>query len=140
MSGIVIHGMELPDPDHICLVEVDSNGDVFAAYDGGRTKLEQYKAVPVPAHGCVIDADAFVKRMNALLPRTECYRCPVRESAVFCSTFRSCGDAWLAWIKYGAGDANDVPAVIPAKLESQVESSTGCQNRQPQHRTGGKNE
>ena len=53
--GVYINGMELPDKNHLVLVEIDSNGDVFAAYDGGRTKLVQYKAVPVPPHGDLID-------------------------------------------------------------------------------------
>lgn len=64
MSSVLICGMELPDHDHICLVEVDSDGNVFAAYDGGRTKLEQYKAVPVPPHGRLIDADALIKQVK----------------------------------------------------------------------------
>lgn len=55
--GIYIKGMEMPNPGHIVLVEIDENGDVFAAYDGGRTKLTQHKAVSVPPHGRLIDAD-----------------------------------------------------------------------------------
>ena len=53
--GIYISGMEMPKPGQIILVEIDENGDVFAAYDGGRTKLTQHKAVPVPEHGDLID-------------------------------------------------------------------------------------
>jgi len=55
MSDILIRGMEMPDKDHLVLVEIDNNGEVFAAYDGGRTKLAQYKAIPVPPHGNLID-------------------------------------------------------------------------------------
>lgn len=58
MSDILICGMELPDKDHLVLVEIDNNGDVFAAYDGGRTKLAQYKAIAVSPHGRLIDTDA----------------------------------------------------------------------------------
>lgn len=53
--GIYLPNMEMPNPGHIVLVEIDENGDVFAAYDGGRTKLTQHKAVPVPDHGDLID-------------------------------------------------------------------------------------
>lgn len=53
--SILINGMGLPNPGQIILVEIDENGDVFAAYDGGRTKLAEYKAVTVPPHGELID-------------------------------------------------------------------------------------
>ena len=56
--SVYISGMELPKPGQIVLVEIDENGDVFAAYDGGRTKLADYKAVPVPPHGRLGDLDA----------------------------------------------------------------------------------
>ena len=61
MSDVLIRGMEMPKPGQIVLVEIDENGDVFAAYDGGRTKLVQYKAVPVPPHGDLIDRDLFIE-------------------------------------------------------------------------------
>lgn len=57
--GVYIKGMEMPKPGQIVLVEIDENGDVFAAYDGGRTKLTQHKAVSVPPHERLIDADAL---------------------------------------------------------------------------------
>lgn len=58
--GILIKNMNLPDKDHLILVEIDSNGDVFAAYDSGRTKLTQYKARLVPEpHGDLIDRDTI---------------------------------------------------------------------------------
>ena len=63
--GIYIPGMELPDKDHLVLVEIDSNGDIFAAYDGGRTKLTQHKAVPVPPHGKLGDLDELVAAYDA---------------------------------------------------------------------------
>lgn len=49
----------MPKAGQIVLVEIDENGDVFAAYDGGRTKLTQHKAIPVPDHGDLIDRDAL---------------------------------------------------------------------------------
>lgn len=59
--AVLIKGMEMPDKNHLVLVEIDSNGDVFAAYDGGRTKLVQYKAVPVPPHGRLIAEDDAIE-------------------------------------------------------------------------------
>lgn len=58
--SIYIKGMKMPKAGQIVLVEIDENGDVFAAYDGGRTKLTQHKAVPVPPHGRLIDTDAVI--------------------------------------------------------------------------------
>lgn len=63
MSDILIRGMEMPDKDHLVLVEIDNNGEVFAAYDGGRTKLAQYKAIPVPPHGDLIDRNVLYHNM-----------------------------------------------------------------------------
>ena len=57
--GIYIKGMKLPKPGQIVLVEIDENGDVSAAYDGGRTKLADYKAIHIPSHGGLIDVDAL---------------------------------------------------------------------------------
>lgn len=56
--SVLIKGIEMPKPGQIVLVEIDENGDVFAAYDGGRTKLAQYKAIPIPPHGDLIDSEA----------------------------------------------------------------------------------
>ena len=57
--SILIKNMKLPDKDHFILVKIDSNGNVFAAYDSGRTKLTQYQAIIVPTpHGRLIDTDA----------------------------------------------------------------------------------
>lgn len=49
----------MPNPGQIVLVEIDENGNVFAAYDGGRTKLAQYTAIPVQSHGRLGDLDAL---------------------------------------------------------------------------------
>lgn len=57
--SILIKGIDMPKPGQIVLFEINENGDVFAAYDGGRTKLAQYKAIHVPPHGDLIDRDAY---------------------------------------------------------------------------------
>lgn len=62
--GVYIKNMEMPKTGQIVLVEIDENGDVFAAYDGGRTKLTQHKAVPVPPHGRLGDLDALAQQIE----------------------------------------------------------------------------
>lgn len=64
--GIYISRMEMPNPGQIVLVEIDENGNVFAAYDGGRTKLAQYTAIPVPPHGRLGDLDKLVEKINGI--------------------------------------------------------------------------
>lgn len=61
--SLLIQGMEMPKPGQTVLAEIDENGDVFATYDGGRTKLSQYQAVPIPPHGRLGDLNELFKRM-----------------------------------------------------------------------------
>ena len=63
--SVLIKGMEMPKPGCIILVEIDENGNVFATYDGGCTKLVQYKAVPVPPHGNLIEKHDVFKLISA---------------------------------------------------------------------------
>ena len=62
MAGIYIPGMELPDKNHVVLLELNYDGKAFAAYDGGRTRLAEFDAIPVPDHGRLIDADALIEQ------------------------------------------------------------------------------
>lgn len=53
MSGIYIHGMEMPNK---------KNGAVLIIYPDGKCAFEDgktYQAVPVPPHGDLIDRDAL---------------------------------------------------------------------------------
>ena len=57
--GVYIAGMGLPDPNHTVLVEINPDGSVFAAYDGGRTRLIECSALYVPPHGRLGDLDVL---------------------------------------------------------------------------------
>ena len=52
--GIYIKGMEMPTSPVLFCVHPD--GKVFADLEGG---WREYKAIPVPPHGRLIDADAL---------------------------------------------------------------------------------
>ena len=52
MAGIYIPNMSLPDKEHRVLLELDCDGNAFAAYDGGVTKMVEHKAHFVP-HSCI---------------------------------------------------------------------------------------
>lgn len=57
--SILIKGMEMPTSPVLFCVHPD--GKVFADLDGG---WREYKAVPVPPHGRLIDADALISRVT----------------------------------------------------------------------------
>ena len=62
MSGIYIHGMEMPHNGEIVLVYPDGNAALFARMDVNILDfaLKNRKAIPVPDHGRLIDADAVI--------------------------------------------------------------------------------
>ena len=55
MADILIRGMELPKNEPL-LVKINPDGSVSTTAKNGYKK---YKAVPVPPHGRLIDADAL---------------------------------------------------------------------------------
>ena len=57
--GVYISGMDLPNRNSTVLVEINSDGSVYAAYDGGRTRLSEYSAIYVPPHGRLGDLDVL---------------------------------------------------------------------------------
>lgn len=57
--NILIKGMEMPTS--LVLFCVHPDGRVFADLEGG---WREYKAVPVPPHGRLIDADALISRVT----------------------------------------------------------------------------
>ena len=61
MSGVYIRGMQMPEKPILFCIHPD--GKVFSDKEGG---WEEYRAVPVPDHGDLIDR-------NALVPDTSFY-------------------------------------------------------------------
>lgn len=58
MSGIYIPGMEMPQKDEVITIFPD--GTAHLHHLGLRLNISQSKAVPVPEHGRLIDADAVM--------------------------------------------------------------------------------
>lgn len=56
--GIYIKGMEMPTEDKEIIVRISSDGTVMTEY---ASPIPWAKAVPVPEHGRLIDADALTK-------------------------------------------------------------------------------
>ena len=77
MSGIYIHGIEIPNK---------KNGDVLIIYPDGKCAFEDgktFQAVPVPPHGDLIDRDAYEKLLRGLGSRD--YR---REKGTICDAIK----------------------------------------------------
>lgn len=60
MGDLLIRGMELPK-DEPLLVKINPDGSVSTTAKNGYKK---YKAVPVPLHGRLIDADALKEKRH----------------------------------------------------------------------------
>lgn len=64
MSGIYIHGMEMPTEGSVFVI--DSAGQVWSNEwpTRGYTRLDGVTAVPIPPHGRLIDADALAQQIE----------------------------------------------------------------------------
>ena len=67
---ILIKGMKLPKKGQYLHILIDENGDMSyerACYDSPRIgfKLHKYKAVALPEHGDLKDANAMLRWLNA---------------------------------------------------------------------------
>lgn len=58
--SILIPGMEMPEND-VLELRIYPNGNVYKIIGGYHTYYQPNKAVPVPPHGRLIDADAIEK-------------------------------------------------------------------------------
>ena len=58
--GVLIEGMEMPLPGTFNIVCIYSDGQVhMPSWGKGMTQTNGVKAIPVPPHGRLIDADAL---------------------------------------------------------------------------------
>lgn len=58
MSGIYIHGMEMPKRGHTVTITIVGSGETYVEYYDCKPHVEEtieYKAIPVPPHGDLID-------------------------------------------------------------------------------------
>ena len=60
--GVYIKGMEMPRKGQMLVIFPD--GTSYVCFNGMRERLAQTEAVPVPPHGRLIDADAFLALIN----------------------------------------------------------------------------
>lgn len=93
MSGIYIPGMEMPKKDEV--ISIYSDGTAYRRSLALRLPISKSKALPVPEHGRLIDADELNKKPK------KCFR--VQDGAFPKSE-------WFI----RASDLFDAPAIIPA--------------------------
>lgn len=65
MSGVYIKGMKMPTKENVVIL-INPQGGVWMIGDmpNEDTHLAKAKAVPVPPHGRLIDADALIKSLS----------------------------------------------------------------------------
>ena len=69
--AVLIKGMEMPLPGTFNIIYIYSDGQVHMPSLGkGMTPTNGVKAIPIPPHGRLIDADEFLKRAIG----TKCFR------------------------------------------------------------------
>ena len=67
MSGIYIKGMEMPKRGHTVTITIVGSGETYVEYYDCKPHVEEtieYKAIPVPPHGRLIDASALTYLMG----------------------------------------------------------------------------
>lgn len=62
--SILVKGMEMPTVGTGKVIMIDSDGDVWTAGRDEYTIIDGAKAIPVPDHGRLIDADALIKTFH----------------------------------------------------------------------------
>lgn len=100
--SILIEGMEMPKNCEI-IIRIDEKGEVYV-YDQYPTKI--YKAIPVPPHGRLIDADKL-------------------HEATYHRAFETDDDTmWQSgcWVRYRAIEQvqDNQPTVIPADEDGET--------------------
>ena len=104
--SILINGMEMPTEDEEIIIRIDSSGTVMTEY---ALPISWAKAVPVPAHGRLIDADAlmkeFEKAQRTLEQHGQEYSCSFMSSSQEISTEWYCVEDMV----------ENAPTIIPAE-------------------------
>ena len=101
MSGVYIKGMQMPkDGAQRCIV-IRSDGSITTLVGA---PIDYAKAIPVPDHGRLIDADALMKRIRAE-GNNQAEQYANRRSPVVMAY----GDCY--------GKCKDAPTIIPADKE-----------------------
>lgn len=104
MSDLLIRGMEMPKSPVLFCIHPD--GKVFADLEGD---WREYKAVPVPPHGRLIDADAlmheFEKAQRTMEQHGQEYSCSFMSSSQELSTEWYCVEDMV----------ENAPTILPAE-------------------------
>lgn len=104
--GVYIKGMEMPKEKKITLT-LFPDGRVYANHGerlwGNGKDCIPWKAVPVPPHGRLIDADDFIK--------DECNHCDGACEAIPCNCLKCRAECRCEFIK----DLAEAQTVIPAE-------------------------
>ena len=104
MNGIYITGISMPEDGWHKVIKIFRDGTVVSYYDSP----ELGKAIPVPDHGRLIDADAFKKRMM--------------QGAIDAREDALTDEIWLRILDAAKSlclDIDEQPTIIPASKEGK---------------------
>ena len=113
--SVLIKGMEMPTGNHEIIIRIQSDGRVLDQY-GHRFNLEPF-AVPIPPHGRLIDADAFISQKREQICKNCDRRRGMKDGKLTKRFVYTIGDAPCR--ACGIGDmldyVDDAPAILPAE-------------------------
>ena len=110
--GVYIKGMEMPNK---------KNGAVLIIYPDGRCVFEngeEYKAVPVPPHGRLIDADAFAAEMKKRQDACAEWRDDIKNGGGYWTELYYRADSFLGAMCETKLTLGKMPTIIPASEEA----------------------
>ena len=105
MSGVYIKGMEMPTKDGVYTLRIWGTGQIERLDGYHSFLLSGVKAVPVPDHGRLIDADAIEKEIWS-----------VRRQYQLCDDTQS-ADKMMYGVFRAERLLKDAPTIIPAEKE-----------------------
>ena len=118
MSGIYIPGMEMPKDEETLVIFADGNA---ALYDRDDVVILEFpkqnrKTIPVPDHGRLVDADAFVKEQTEQICKNCDRRRGMKDGKLTKRFVYAIGDAPCRACDTGdmLDYVDDAPTIIPA--------------------------
>lgn len=79
MSDLLIKGVGLPKKNEVLWLAVASDGTVEEGYG----QIPKTKAIEIPPHGRLIDADKLIQYLLTIKPRNEtigtCVKCEIKD-------------------------------------------------------------
>lgn len=100
--SVYIKGMEMPEKDGVWTLRIWGNGQVERLEGYHSFLLSGVKAIPVPSHGRLVDADALIRRIYDA----------AKQQPEIADLYEDEADSMIAWLK-------TAPTIIPADKDGE---------------------